>query len=175
MSATQLKNMSAHHHALVDFIIENSHTRGWRAKACAQFGITPAYLSIIWHSDIFKEHFYERLTQWREGATREIQAQQIALVKKAMDRLMTILDDDKTDDRLVLDVANATMKNLGFAPSPGAAPMYSKETEVTRTQTRQLAPGILEQARITYRKVTSSPDAFASLGANEQLPAAVSE
>jgi hypothetical protein len=160
----QLKHMSAHHHALVDFIIENSHERGWRQKACAQFNVTPAYLSVIWKSDIFQEHFYSRLTEWRNGVTRELQAQQIALAKRAYERLMQILNSDTVEDSLVLDVANSTMKNLGFAPSPGAAPAYSKETEITRVQTRELAPGILEQARVTYRKVTS-----------EQLPAVIEQ
>ena len=163
MAEVQLQRMSAHHHALVDFIIENSHEKGWRAKACAQFQVTPAYLSVIWHSDVFKEAFHSRLTEWRSGVTRELQAAQIAIAKKAYEKLMHILDNEGTDDSLVLDIANSTMKNLGFAPSAGAAPRVERVSEVTQTQTRQLAPGILEEARITYRKVTQG----------EQLPAVV--
>lgn len=163
MSATQLKSLSAHHHSLVDFIIENSHEKGWRAKACVAFRITPAYLSIIWHSDVFREEFYSRLTEFRNQATRELQAAQIEIAKKAYERLSRMLSDDNIDDRLVLDIANSTMKNLGFAPTPGASPHVTKETELTRTQTRELAPGILETARITYRTLTGATQ--------QQLPA----
>lgn len=164
MSATQLQNLSAHHYALVDFIIENSHQKGWRQLACAQFQITAAYLSILTHSDIFREEYLKRLTQWREGVTRELQAKQMKVASMAYDKLMKILEQDGVEDSLVLDVANTTMKALGFGPSPGAAPNVTKETEITRIATRELAPGILEQARTTYRKVTS-----------EQLPSAVNE
>ncbi len=165
MAATQLQTMAPHHHSLVDFIIENSHERGWREKACAQFGVTASWLSIVTRSDVFREAFDKRLTEWRGGITRELQAQQIEVARKAYDRLIKMLSSDETDDRLVLDIANSTMKNLGFAPSAGAAPQVTRESEITRTETRVLAPGILEQARVTYRKVTTG----------EQLPAAVGE
>lgn len=165
MSATQLQSMAPQHHALVDFIIENAHEQGWREKACTQFGVTYSYLSIVWRSDVFREAFNKRLTEWRGGVTRELQAKQIAVAQAAYTRLIQMLGDKETDDRLVLDIANSTMKNLGFAPSPGASPQYLKESEITRSETRVLAPGILETARTTYRKVTTG----------EQLPEAVGE
>lgn len=165
MAATQIQSMAPHHHALVDFIIENAHEKGWREKACAQFSVTYSYLSIIWRSDVFREAFNRRLTEWRGTVSQELHAKQIAVAQAAYDRLIRMLNDNETDDRLVLDIANTTMKNLGFAPSPGAGPSYSKESEITRSETRVLAPGILETARTTYRKVTTG----------EQLPAAVGE
>lgn len=164
MAATQLQSMSAHHFALVDFIIENAHEKGWRSLACAQFNLSPAYLSIVFHSDVFREEYFRRLTQWREGVTNELRAKQMRVASIAYDKLLKILENDGTEDSLVLDIANTTMKSLGFAPSPGAAPNVTKETEITRIATRELAPGILEQARVTYKKVTS-----------EQLPSAVNE
>lgn len=165
MAATQLQNMSPHHYSLVDFIIENSHQKGWRQLACAQFQISPAYLSIVFHSDVFREEYFRRLTQWREGVTNELRAKQMQVASVAYDKLLAILESESVEDSLVLDIANTTMKSLGFAPSPGAAPNVTKETEITRIATRELAPGILEQARVTYKKVTTS----------EQLLTAVNE
>ena len=176
MSQLQLKNMSAHHHSLIDFILENSHEKGWRTKACAAFRITPAYLSIIWHSDVFREEFHKRLTAYRNEGVREIQAMQIALAKQAYLKLTRMLESDEVEDSLVLDIANSTMKQLGFGPTPGSAPNVTREDTLTRVQTRQVAPGVLEEARTTYKRITHEPANGSYQNSNDvQLPAAVRE
>lgn len=164
MAETQLQNMSAHHHAMVDFILENMHEKGWRSRVCAQFRITPSYLSIIWHSDVFREAFYERMTAFRDGKTREIVAMQIAVAQKAYERIMRILEKDDVEDDLVLDIANSTMKSLGFAPSAGAGPSLTREDSRTLVHSRVVAPGVLEEARTTLKSIT-----------HVKLPAAVGE
>jgi hypothetical protein len=139
---------------MIEFILENMHEKGWRAKVCAQFRITPSWLSIVWHTDAFREAFSKRLSEWRGTVSQELQAAQIAICRKAYERLSRILESDAVEDQFVLDVANSTMKNLGFAPSPGARPQYAAG-EYTRETTRTVAPGVLETARERYRMVTS--------------------
>lgn len=161
MAAVQLKKVSAQHHALIDYILANSHEKGWATECCKHFGITRSWLSIVMRSDVFQEEFTRRRSYHDQELTRQITAKQTELALAALDRVRDIIDDDECDDRLALDIANSAMKNLGFGPRPGAGP--SVEREISRVQTREVAPGVLEQARITYRTVTSGQEPVPAL------------
>lgn len=164
--SVQLKSMAPQHYSLVQFILAHMHERGWRQKACKQFSITASWLSIVTKSDVFREEFNRQLTEHNTQVTRELAALRTEVARKAYERLMLLLDDDDVDDRLVHDIARDTAKSLGFAPSPGNGP--SIEREFSRTATREVSPGVLETARITYRKVVDGEEV-------QQLPAFAEE
>ena len=144
--------MSPQHHLLIEHIIVHSHRRGWALECCKKFGISRAWLSIVMNSDVFRERFERRLAEHQRITSIELAQQVTHVAGKALERLSHVLDDPECDDRLALDIANSTLKQLGFGARPGSGPVL--EREVTRTSTRTVAPGVLETARETYRTQT---------------------
>lgn len=156
-ASVQLNKMSVQHHRLLDYILANRTRKNWRKACCEEFGISQSWLSIVMNSDCFRERFEQRRQLHDQEMAQVIVAKQAEVGLKALQKLDAILDDDEVEDRLVADVANNAMKNLGLVPSRGVGPQL--EREYTRIETQEVSPGVLMQARTTYRSITSGEKA----------------
>jgi len=106
------------------------------------------------HSDVFVEEYTRRRLVQDKELSRKLIERQLSVALLAYDKLEVILEDDKVEDRLVLDAADKTAKALGFSPSPGNGPrLISETTEVVRETAREVSPGVIEKARERLRHV----------------------
>lgn len=145
--SVQILSMSPRHMAIADWLLANpSLKRGDLAK---EMGVTESWLSIVIHSNVFQEYFTKRREHHEELLRSQIVGRQMAVTIQALDRLKDVLNDDKVDGRLVLDVAEKTAERLGFTTRP------SKRTAVeerSMTFSRPVNPGTLAEARETITR-----------------------
>jgi hypothetical protein len=59
-SAGIKKMLNPWHRKLADWLLENGTGPGWNKKASEAFGVSPAWISTVVHSDAFQDH-YQRL------------------------------------------------------------------------------------------------------------------
>lgn len=145
--SVQIQSMSPRHQAIADWLLANpSMKRGDLAK---EMGVSESWLSIVIHSDVFQLYFAARREKHEDLLRTKIVGKQLEVTLQALDRLKTVLDDDKVDGRLVLDVAEKTAERLGFVSRP------SKRTateERSLTFSRPVNPGTLAEARETITR-----------------------
>jgi len=154
MAEVQVKSLKSKHHAMIDWLLANpGKAFGILAD---NMSVSRSWLSIVMHSDVFVEEYTRRRMAHSSELSRQLVEKQLTVALKAYDRLEDIIDDVEVEDRLVLDAADKTAKLLGFSPSAGTGPnLRQVEESVEREVTREVAPGVLEKARETLRRVTT--------------------
>lgn len=160
MSVTQVSSLKEWHNQIIDWLLANPTAKQMGSLA-ASLGVTRSWLSTVMHSDVFVEEYTKRRMAHSKDLSRQLIERQLAIAIKAYDKLELILDDDETDDRLVLDAADKTAKLLGFSPSSGNAPrLLEQKEETVRETTREVAPGVIERARERIRRQTILADSY---------------
>ncbi len=142
--SVQLKGMSRRHDAIAEWLIANPEKS--MAECASTFGVTRPWLSSVVHSDIFQT-YYRKL---RDGYVDDrimpmrdkLQGLAVAAIERISDKLEEI-----NDTRLLKDIADMSLKNLGFgAPKVGAAVQINNNTFAS-----SLTPSELDAAREAYR------------------------
>lgn len=160
MAEVQIQSMSHRHKAIADFLLAHPDVKNLDIL-CKQMNISRPWLSVVMKSDVFREYFEVRRKEWEKEMIGQIGCQQLALMHKAYDRLLGIMDDDSTDPRLIFDVAQKTAERLF-----GKTATVVKEEKVQEIS-RPVDAGTLGQAReILRRTVTTTREVPV-----EQLPA----
>lgn len=160
MAEVQIHSISHRHKEIADWLFANPHEKNLQ-KLCNYMNISRGWISVVMRSDVFREYFDKRRNEHEKDLRGKIVMRQLDVTLKALDKLDDILSDDEVDDRLVLDIANKTAQNCGFAPSRG--PRVSIVEERTQELTaRSVDPQTLAEARETIRRITRiehpSPD-----------------
>ena len=157
MAEVQIQSMRPKHHAIIDRLIIDPTIK--MSHLAAEIGVTPAWLSVVMNSDVFREEYIQRRMEHNSGLSSVIVQRQLEIALKALNKLDLVLDSDDVEDRLVLDAAEKTTRMLGFSPSAGNAPNLHRNVETeerTREVIREVAPGVVERARETIRKYRST-------------------
>lgn len=140
--SVQIQSMSAKHMAIADSLLADpTQKRGDLAK---QMGVSESWLSIVINSDVFQVYWEARRSKYEEILRAQIVDKQLTVTIKALDRMMDVLNDDKVDGRLVLDVAEKTAARLGFEPRPSKRTLIEERSQ---SFSRPVNPGILGEAR----------------------------
>lgn len=147
--SVQILSMSPKHMRIADWLLSNPERK--RGELAQEMGVSESWLSIVTNSNVFQEYFAKRREAFEEDLRGQIVQKQLEVTNKALEKLKTVLDDDKVDGRLVLDVAEKTAERLGFVARP------SKRTAVeerSMTFSRPVNPAVLAEGRETItRKV----------------------
>jgi len=122
MSAQPIDVMREQHHKMIDWMLAHFRGKGSLQQMADAFGYSYAYLSTVINSDMFKAELARRremvntvfagkvVEQTYENASRSAQ-----LLNKYLETIE--VTDDDFDPRLVLDINDRTMKQLGYAPN----------------------------------------------------------
>ena len=161
MAEVQIQSMSHRHKAIADFLLTHPDVKNLDIL-CRQMNISRPWLSVVMQSDVFKEYFEKRRREWEKEMVGQIGNQQLALMHKAYDKLLGMMDSEDTDPRLIFDVAHKTAERLF-----GKTPMATVKEEKIQEVSRPVDAGTLGQAReILRRTVTTTKEVPL-----EQLPA----
>ncbi len=101
--SAQVKNVNPWHEKLAAWMLVNAGSPGWNKRAAETFGVSPAWISTVVHSDAFQD-YYQRL---RAETT-------VPAVFSARERLLGTLDQaiDLVQDKLEKDGSTLTLSNL---------------------------------------------------------------
>lgn len=150
MGQVQIQSLKPKHEAIIDHLLANP--AGNLNELCANLSISRSWLSIVMRSDVFVEEYTNRRQAHNSELNKQLVEKQLKVTLKALDKVDTYLDDDdETDLRGALEVADRTARHLGFTPHPGAAPIISEERV---REVRTVDAGTLREARETIRRVT---------------------
>lgn len=146
--SVELKSMGPKHMAIADALLANPEQK--RGDLAGQMHVSESWLSIVIHSSVFQEYFAARRDKHEEELRSKIVGKQLEVALLALNKLQDVLNDDKVDGRLVLDVAEKTAERLGFTPRPTARGRVIEER--SQVFTRPASPGVFDGARETITR-----------------------
>lgn len=145
--SVQIQSMSPKHMAIADWLLANPEQK--RGDLAKQMGVSESWLSIVIHSDVFREYFTSRRDKHEEELRKQIVGAQLQVTLKALATLDKVLDMDNVDGRLALDVAERTAARLGFEPKPSKRTLTE---ERTMSFSRPVNPQVLAEGRETITR-----------------------
>lgn len=122
MSAQPIDVMREQHHKMIDWMLANFRGKGSLQQMADAFGYSYAYLSTIINSDMFKAELARRREMVNTvfaGKVVEQTFENASRSAKLLNDYLAGIDasDEDFDPRLVLDINDRTMKQLGYAPN----------------------------------------------------------
>lgn len=146
--SVEILSMSPKHMKIADLLLANPERK--RGDIAQEMGVSESWLSIVIHSSVFQEYFSKRREKHDDELRTKIVGKQLEVTLKALDKLKDVLEDDKCDGRLVLDVAEKTAERLGFSTRPSARRTLTEERSMTFS--RPVNPDALAQGRETITR-----------------------
>lgn len=119
MATVQLSNVRLRHQAIADWLIANPDRT--QNECAVEFGLTPAWLSVIVNSDIFQEYVRQRLHEVSTPVMFSLREKLLGVAHRAVEKLGACVDNSQDPDFL-LAAADKTLHRLGYAPSRGPEP-----------------------------------------------------
>lgn len=153
MAEVQIQSMSHRHMAIADWLLSNPERK---LSVCAmEMGVSQSWLSIVIHSDLFREYFAQRRAMHEMGLRERIVGAQLKVTLSALAALDSLMESDEVDGRLVLDTAERIANQLGFSPRASARVIEERTQEITAP----VSAGILAEARERMRRtvITERP------------------
>lgn len=141
--SVQLKRMSVRHDAIAEFLIANPNMR--MGAVAAAFGVSPAWLSTIIHSDIFQEYYKRVKGEFIDTRILPLRDKLMGIVDTAVDRLAE--QAQVADTKTTLDIADRILGRLGYGTKP-QGPTTIVQNNVVMSS---LTPQELADARSRYR------------------------
>ncbi len=122
MSAQPIDVMREQHHKMIDWMLANYRGKGSLQLMADEFGYSYAYLSTVINSDMFKAELARRREMVNTIFAGKVVEQTYENASRSAKLLNDYLEaieatDDDFDPRLVLDINDRTMKQLGYAPN----------------------------------------------------------
>lgn len=128
MSASQeeqknaIASMREQHHKMIDWVLVNFKGAGDLQKMSDELGYSVSWLSQVMNSDMFKAELARRRALQNDLVATTVVAQTFSNANRAAALLGDFLEtldasDDDFDPRLVLDINDRTMRQLGYAPN----------------------------------------------------------
>lgn len=144
VGATQPQRLNYRHEAIIKWLIANPDL--CLADCAAFFGYTQGWLSVIIHSDAFQAQYRTLQDASYDDVRLDIKAKITGLAHMALDKLaeqMPLV----TDPRAALDVADKTLKALGYGTAPRNPAGFSA-TNVQINQYQVSASELAEARRL---------------------------
>lgn len=116
----QITRLTPRHYALMDHILSNPTTS--MADIALSFGVTQAWLSTVYHSDLFQHVLNERRAAIQADFDRTTIGKLRAIADKGLDGLTTALDDEETPLSARQSITEMALKGLGVLGNKAAAP-----------------------------------------------------
>jgi len=114
-SNVQLTRLTPRHYALMDHIL--SHPTTSMGDIAVSFGVTQAWLSTVYHSDLFQHVLSERRAAIQSDFDRTTLGKLRAIADKGLDNLTTALDDEETPLSMQQSITEMALKGLGVLGS----------------------------------------------------------
>ena len=117
-----IDSMREQHHKMVDWVLVNFKGPGDLQRMADELGYSYSWCSQVMNSDMFKAELARRRAGVNDLLATTVVSQTFANANKAAELLgdyLATLDahDDDFDPRLVLDINDRTMRQLGYAPN----------------------------------------------------------
>jgi len=107
----QIKRLTPRHYALMDHIL--AHPTTSFADIARHFGVTQAWLSTVYHSDLFQAVLNQRRTHLSEIHDNSVVAKLRNIADKSLDKITSALDDEETPLSHTIEITKLSLKALG--------------------------------------------------------------
>lgn len=126
-TARQLTKVRYSHDAMIDILVENPWVH--QNQLASHFGYSPAWVSIVMNTDMFKARLAQRREELIDPALRaSLEERFRAVVTKSLEVLQDKLSQPTVPDNLVLRAVELGAKALGMGGNaPAAPPAYSPD------------------------------------------------
>lgn len=152
--SVQISRLTPRHYALMDHIL--SHPTTSMADIATAFGVTQAWLSTVYHSDLFQHVLNERRSAITADFDRTTIGKLRAIADKGLDNLTDALDDEETPLTMQQSITEMALKGLGILGNKAASPsvvINNTQTNANIGPNTEMAEAIqAARARIMARK-----------------------
>lgn len=128
------------HELFGDWILANPG--GTLREMGAHFGYSPAWISMVLNSDMFKAYMAERLKDVHAAVTQDIPTMLRGTAALAIERMNEVLENTDDPD-LIVEAFDKVLHRYGYAPnsraSPAAATQFIQQNNVFYLDREQLA------------------------------------
>lgn len=136
--ATQIQKVRYSHDAMIDLIIENPWVH--QNELAAHFGYSPAWISVVMATDMFKARLAQRREEVIDPALKaSLEERFRAVVTKSLQVLQEKLEAPSVPDNLVLRAVELGAKALGLGGNAQPAPMSYPADHLNNLAGRLLA------------------------------------
>lgn len=122
MAAVQIQKVSFRHEHIIDWLLANPGEKNMESL-CQQLNVSRPWLSIVMNSDAFRAEYERRREEYNKELGETVVAKMYKAASKALDNVISELDDAEIDPRFALDVVDKTTNRLGFGAKAGATPL----------------------------------------------------
>lgn len=116
----QITRLTPRHYALMDHIL--AHPTTSMGDIAVAFGVTQAWLSTVYHSDLFQHVLNERRNNVSADFDRTTIGKLRAIADKGLDNLTTALDDEETPLSMQQSITEMSLKALGVLGGKASSP-----------------------------------------------------
>lgn len=131
----QITRLTPRHYALMDHIL--AHPTTSMGDIATTFGVTQAWLSTVYHSDLFQHVLNERRSAIASDFDRTTIGKLRAIADKGLDGLTTALDDEETPLSARQSITEMSLKALGVLGGKAASPTVVINNNQSTTNMRQ--------------------------------------
>ena len=143
--SVQIKSINHWHEQVVDWMLCNPHLK--LGQCAVHFDVTANWISSLIHTDLFEEYKSLRFQQHQDRVSHSVISHVSGLAGLSLGVLQERIKEEKETIQLglVKDVAEMTLKALGFGPKPTAA------SNTINLNLNGASPEILAEARETLK------------------------
>lgn len=145
--SVQIASINFRHEQMADWLIAHPTCKNLQELA-DHMGFSRSWISIVMQSDVWKEYWTKRRSEYVSGMNDKIQRVQLEVTLKAWEKLPFIIEDEETDPRLVFDIANKTAERLFGAANPKTTVIEERTQELSSP----VSADVLATARETLRR-----------------------
>lgn len=116
MAVNQVERLTPRHDLIIDFLIANPTMK--MSDVARTFGVTPPWLSVIIHSDIFQAKLAEKQEVFFIRSTQSIKEKLETLAHLAIDDMIDRVEV-QSDINNVREIAKVALDRIGFSPARG--------------------------------------------------------
>ena len=108
----QLKRLTHRHLSIMDYMLANP--RLTLGELALYFGVTPAWLSTVRNSDLFRARMHERRRDMEQEAAMGINTRMVDMANSWITELEEALKDEEIDVCIKLDTTKMALEAIGF-------------------------------------------------------------
>lgn len=139
---------------IADWMIE--HPGGQLQECARDLNKTPTTISLIIHTDVFKDYLAKRRAEWRERHDHALTSKTTAVAEAALDCLLVQLEKkkDQVPITTITEIATSALDRLGYSPQKAQPPSVQvnvQQNNDTKVVHAAVSPLALEEAREALR------------------------
>lgn len=135
--SAQIARVSPWHQRFAMWLLVHGETKGWGKAAAAEFNVTQAWLSTVYHSDAFQE-YYKQLREKHEGALlQSVSEKLVGALGQSLDILQEKLETE--GKALPYETILETVDVLAKRGTPAQRPGEQQQVAVALVTQEELA------------------------------------